>query len=262
MAEKNTICALVCGGSKGIGYASAMKLADMGFSVTLLSRNEEDLKKAVAHLSTNAGQRHYYISIDTNEIEALKKAVIAKSNEIGHPYLILINNSGGPAAGPILQAKNEEFEAAFKQHLLVNHSLTTLLKEEMIQHKFGRIINIISTSVKQPLPNLGVSNTIRAAVANWSKTMATELAPYDITVNNVLPGATATDRLSAIIDNKSNKLNISTDEVEKEMIQEIPMKRFARPEEVAAAVAFLASKDASYITGINIPVDGGRTGCL
>jgi 3-oxoacyl-[acyl-carrier protein] reductase len=132
----------------------------------------------------------------------------------------------------------------------------------MIDNKFGRIINIISTSVKQPLPNLGVSNTIRAAVANWSKTMASELAQFGITVNNVLPGATSTDRLNAIIENKSNKLNLSKNTVEEEMMNEIPMKRFAKPEEVAAAVAFLASDEASYITGINIPVDGGRTSSL
>ena len=132
----------------------------------------------------------------------------------------------------------------------------------MIDNKFGRIVNIISTSVKQPLPNLGVSNTIRAAVANWAKTLANELAVHGITVNNVLPGATATDRLSVIIENKSNKLNQPLDKVEEEMKNEVPMKRFAKPEEVASAVAFLVSDEASYITGINIPVDGGRTSSL
>jgi 3-oxoacyl-[acyl-carrier protein] reductase len=137
-----------------------------------------------------------------------------------------------------------------------------LLMPAMIGNKFGRIVNIISTSVKQPLPNLGVSNTIRAAVANWSKTLANELAVHGITVNNVLPGATATDRLSAIIENKSNKLNLPQEKVEEEMKNEVPMKRFAKPEEVAAAVAFLVSDEASYITGINIPVDGGRTSSL
>jgi 3-oxoacyl-[acyl-carrier protein] reductase len=258
----NQLAALVCGGSKGIGNASAHKLAAMGYHVTLIARNEADLESAVAGLPIHGENKHSYIAIDTNDIEGLISKIKEKSTEIGLPYLVLINNSGGPAAGQISTAKNEEFEAAFRQHLLVNHSIAMLLKDGMIAAKFGRIINIISTSVKQPLPNLGVSNTIRAAVANWSKTLATELAPHGITVNNVLPGATSTDRLAAIIKNKSTKLNIDENLVEKEMLHEIPMGRFAKPEEVAAAVAFLASHDASYITGINIPVDGGRTGCL
>ncbi len=253
---------LVCGGSKGIGNASAMKLAEMGYSITLLARNQEDLQKAIANLPSPKGQVHHYIAADGNDLAGLEAKVIAKAKEIGKPFLILVNNSGGPAAGPVSSAKIEEFEAAFRQHLLVNHTLVSILKQGMIDNKFGRIINIISTSVKQPLPNLGVSNTIRAAVANWSKTMANELAQFGITVNNVLPGATSTDRLNAIIENKSNKLNISKNTVEEEMMNEIPMKRFAKPEEVAAAVAFLASDEASYITGINIPVDGGRTACL
>lgn len=258
----NKKAALVCGGSKGIGYASAHKLAAMGYHMTLLARNEEDLKTAVALLPIIGDNKHSYIAIDTNDIDNLILKIKEKSAEIGLPYLVLINNSGGPAAGQISSAKNEEFEAAFRQHLLVNHSISMLLKEDMISNQFGRIINIISTSVKQPLPNLGVSNTIRAAVANWSKTLASELAKYGITVNNVLPGATSTDRLASIIKNKSTKLNLDESVVEKEMLHEIPMQRFAKPEEVAAAVAFLASADASYITGINIPVDGGRTGCL
>ena len=254
--------ALVCGASKGIGNASAMKLAEMGYAVTLLARNEEDLENAVANLPCPNGQVHHYISADGNDLAGLEAKVSAKVKEIGKPYLILVNNSGGPAAGPVSNAKIEEFEAAFRQHLLVNHTLVSILKQGMIDNKFGRIINIISTSVKQPLPNLGVSNTVRAAVANWSKTMANELAPFGITVNNVLPGATSTNRLNAIIENKSNQLNLSKSTMEEEMMNEIPMKRFAKPEEVAAAVAFLASEEASYITGINIPVDGGRTACL
>jgi 3-oxoacyl-[acyl-carrier protein] reductase len=159
-------------------------------------------------------------------------------------------------------SKNEEFISAFNNHLIANHTLVSLLLEGMKAHKFGRIVNIISTSVKQPLPNLGVSNTIRAAVANWAKTLANELAPFHITVNNVLPGATATGRLASIIETKSSKLQKEYKDVEEEMLAEIPMKRFGQPEEIANAVAFLASKEASYITGINLPVDGGRTGNL
>lgn len=260
MSDWNQKRALVCGGSKGIGWASAYQLADRGVGITLLARNEDDLKKAIAKLPKPNNQRHDYIACDTNNLNELKEQVLKKIENKG--YDILINNSGGPAAGMISNAKNEEFVAAFQQHLIVNHTLTMLVVEYMKKNNMGRIINIISTSVKQPLPNLGVSNTIRAAVANWSKTMANELAIYGITVNNVLPGATATDRLAAIIQNKSQKSGKSTDEIREEMLAEIPMHRFAHPEEVAAAVCFLASSDASYITGINIPVDGGRTGSL
>ena len=126
----------------------------------------------------------------------------------------------------------------------------------------GRIINVISTSVKQPLPNLGVSNTIRGAVAQWSKTLAAELGPFNITVNNVLPGATRTDRLAAIIKNKSAKTGVTEEEAAAEMAREIPLRRFAEPEEIANAIGFLAGPGGAYINGINLPVDGGRTGCL
>lgn len=262
MNSLKNIHALVCGGSRGIGLASALKIAEMGASVTLLSRSENDLKTALEKLSTADGQAHSFIACDTNDIPNLKLKILQKVSENGAPFLILVNNSGGPPSGLISEAKNEEFVAAFQQHLIVNHTICTLLIDDMKKAKFGRIVNIISTSVKQPLPNLGVSNTVRAAVANWSKTMANELAPYGITVNNVLPGATATDRLSSIISTKASKVNKTIEEISHEMMNEVPMKRFASPEEIAAAVGFLVSKEASYITGINVPVDGGRTACL
>lgn len=254
--------ALVCGGSKGIGLASAKKLAEMGIQVTLLARNENDLKQAISELSFHNGQKHSYISCDTNNIENLRVAIQKRIAVLDSGFDILVNNSGGPPAGPISNAKNEEFLAAFHQHLIVNHTISMILVDKMKENNYGRIINVISTSVKQPLPNLGVSNTIRAAVANWSKTLATELAPFGITVNNVLPGATNTERLTSIIENKATKTGKSIDDVKEEMIAEIPARRFADPKEIAAAVCFLASEDASYITGINIPVDGGRTGNL
>ncbi len=128
--------------------------------------------------------------------------------------------------------------------------------------RYGRIINVISTSVKQPLPNLGVSNTVRGAVANWAKTLANELGEFEITVNNVLPGATATGRLTSIINNKAEKTGLSIEQVAEGMKAEIPLKRFAEPVEVANAIVFLASPQASYINGINLPVDGGRTKSL
>jgi 3-oxoacyl-[acyl-carrier protein] reductase len=255
--------ALVCGGSKGIGFASAIYLAEMGAKVTILARNESDLQEAVTALpSPNPDIKHSYIACDTNNIEELKSKIIAKQSEQGQPYLILVNNSGGPPAGPISSAKNEDFQAAFHQHLIVNHTISLLLIPAMKKNHFGRIINVISTSVKQPLPNLGVSNTIRAAVANWSKTMANELAKDGITVNNVLPGATETDRLATIIQNKAAKTGSLLQSVTAEMLHEIPAGRFGQPREIAAAIGFLASTESSYITGINIPVDGGRTGNL
>jgi 3-oxoacyl-[acyl-carrier protein] reductase len=178
------------------------------------------------------------------------------------PVNILVNNTGGPPAGPIISAKAEEFLSAFNNHLLCNHLLVQACVEGMKNTHYGRVVNIISTSVKQPLPNLGVSNTIRAAVANWSKTMANELGKFGITVNNVLPGATATQRLAGIIENKSQKTHVSIEAVKQEMLHEIPLGRFAEAAEIANAVAFLVSPAAAYINGINLPVDGGRTGNL
>lgn len=258
LSNKN---ALVCGGSKGIGWASAKLLAEAGCTVFLLSRNENDLKAACRSLPTPNDQNHSYIACDMIQTELLKTLVENLTQRMG-PIHILINNSGGPAAGPITLAKTDEFITAIKQHLLAAHVLVQTLLNGMKNSGYGRIINIISTSVKQPLPNLGVSNTLRGAMANWAKTLANELGIYGITVNNVLPGATRTERLESIIQKKSIELQCDKEKVEEEMMKEIPMKRFGTPEEVAAAVLFLASPLASYINGINIPVDGGRTSSL
>lgn len=255
------INALVCGGSKGIGLASAVKLAEMGANVTLLSRNIEKLSMALDTLPViHSQQTHGYISIDLGDASHLETKI--KNHFRDKTFSILINNSGGPEAGPVSQAEPESFLKAFHQHLIASHLLTQTLIPGMKKSQYGRIINIISTSVKIPLSGLGVSNTIRGAMASWSKTLSNELAPFGITVNNVLPGATATERLDEIINNKSKKLMKDKSSVTEEMVREIPMGRFAKPEEIAAAVGFLASPEASYITGINIPVDGGRTGCL
>jgi 3-oxoacyl-[acyl-carrier protein] reductase len=252
--------AIVCGSTQGIGKASAIELALLGASCVLVARNEIKLSEAVEDLDTSHGQKHKFIVADFQHPHEVKEKAeaFAKSNNVH----ILINNTGGPNSGPILSADIEEFRIAFNNHLICNHILVQALIEGMKKEKYGRIINIISTSVKVPLKNLGVSNTIRAAVANWSKTMANELAPFGITVNNVLPGATNTQRLKSIIENKSTKTGESADALSREMTKEIPMQRFADPSEIAAAVAFLASPAASYITGINVPVDGGRTGSL
>lgn len=253
--------ALVCGSTQGIGKAVAMELAALGAHVTLVARNEAALKQTKSELPTNSTQLHTYLCVDFNEPEKLKTLTDAFIQRSG-PIHILVNNTGGPPSGPIVQAKTEEFISAFNAHLICNHILVQSCMEGMKNAGYGRIINIISTSVKMPLPNLGVSNTIRAAVGNWAKTLANELGSFNITVNNVLPGATATQRLSSIIDNKALKANVEAELVKKEMLHEIPMKRFAEASEIANAVAFLASPAASYINGINLPVDGGRTGNL
>jgi 3-oxoacyl-[acyl-carrier protein] reductase len=253
--------AIVCGSTQGIGKAIALELANLGASVTLIARNEDALKATKLELNTDAGQLHSYLCVDFSKPQELKQ--IVESYLQRQPNVqILINNTGGPPGGPIVQAKTDEFLAAFNNHLVCNHILVQACVEYMKNAKYGRIINIISTSVKQPLANLGVSNTIRAAVANWSKTLAGELGKFNITVNNVLPGATSTVRLKTIIENKSLKTGHAMDSVTNEMISEIPMGRFAEASEIANAVAFLASPAASYINGINLPVDGGRTGCL
>ncbi len=253
--------AIVCGSTQGIGKAVAIELANLGASVTLVARNEQSLKAVKQELNTSFGQLHSYLCVDFSDPAELRSLIDAYMHRQGIVH-ILVNNTGGPPAGPANAAKTEEFLSAFNNHLICNHILAQACLEGMKNARYGRIINIISTSVKQPLPNLGVSNTIRAAVASWAKTLANELGRFNITVNNVLPGATATQRLQSIIENKSAKTGHSLDNVREEMLHEIPMGRFAEAHEIANAVAFLASPAASYINGINLPVDGGRTGCL
>lgn len=253
--------ALVCGSTKGIGFAIAKQFAACGANVTLMSRNGALLERLIRDLPCEDGQTHDFLVADFTRPEQVKDAIQVKV-QAHYIYNILVNNNGGPAPGPVLHAREEEFLTAFNAHLLSSHYLVQALSDGMRQSGYGRIINIISTSVKIPLKGLGVSNTIRGAVANWSKTLANEIAPHGITVNNILPGATATDRLKQIIEGKSTKMNESVEAVEKEMLSEIPMNRFAQPEEIAFAAAFLASPFAAYITGINVPVDGGRTGNL
>jgi len=254
--------ALVGGSTQGIGRAVAEVLAQMGATVTLLARNEERLQQTATELPTPAGQAHDYIVADFASAAVVAAQVHTYLE--GHPdgFDILVNNTGGPAGGPILAAPADAFRAAFEQHLVCNHVLAQAVIPAMQARQYGRIINIISTSVKQPLPNLGVSNTVRAAVGNWAKTLANEIASQGITVNNVLPGATVTQRHTSLIEQRAAQTGQSTAIIEENLLQLIPVHRFGQAEEIAAAVAFLASPAAGYITGTNVPVDGGRTGNL
>jgi len=253
--------ALVCGASRGIGNAIAVLYAKLGANVTLVARNASILERVVRDLDISKGQKHDFIAADFSKPEELREKLKLKIFE-PKIFHILVNNTGGPPAGLAIDAELHEFTSAFTNHLLCNQVLVQSVVDGMRASGYGRIINIISTSVKVPIKGLGVSNTIRGAVGNWSKTLANELGQYGITVNNILPGATATDRLKQIIEGKASKQNNSIEEVNTEMLEEIPLKRFASPEETAYAAAFLASEYAAYITGINLPVDGGRTPSL
>jgi 3-oxoacyl-[acyl-carrier protein] reductase len=252
--------AVICGSTQGIGLAIAEELALLGANCTLVARNEEALKAAVHNLDIALRQQHHYLVADFSKPDEVKKNI--EEHVKHHPVHILINNTGGPQAGPVTDATEEAFLHAFNQHLICNHILTKAVVPSMKKEGYGRIINIISTSVKTPLKNLGVSNTIRGAVASWAKTMANELGQFNITVNNLLPGNIITQRLSSIIEGTAKRGNVLIDIVEKNMKEDIPMKRFGDTSEIAAVAAFLASPAASYVNGTSIPVDGGKTGSI
>ena len=250
--------AIVCGSTQGIGEAAAIELAKLGANITLIARNESKLLNVLNELDKSQGQVHSFICIDFSDSEKLKEEV----NLLKGSYHILVNNTGGPAGGPITDAKTQSFEDAFRMHLINNQILVQKVVEGMKAEGFGRIVNIISTSVKAPIAGLGVSNTIRAAVANWAKTLSIELGSYGITVNNVLPGFTNTNRLKSLITKKAEVQGKTEDEITNSMKSAVPAARFGTANEVANAVAFLCTPAASYINGINIPVDGGRTKSL
>lgn len=252
--------AIVCGSTQGIGKASAIELAQLGATVTLLARDESKLKLTLHELPSPHGQKHDFIIADFSFPDQVRTAIekFVSSNEVH----ILVNNTGGPPAGQAIDAKIEDFLSAINAHLICSQILVQTCSSSMKRNKYGRIINIISTSVKIPIKGLGVSNTVRGAMASWSKTLSLELAPFGITVNNVLPGSTKTGRIESIIQTRSQKSGRTQDEIRQEMIDEVPAGRMAEPSEVAAAVAFLASPAAGYINGVSLPVDGGRTGSL
>ena len=250
--------AIVCGSTQGIGEASAIELAKLGANITLIARNESKLLKVLNNLDTSQGQTHSFLGIDFSDTQSLKEKIDTLSDD----YHILINNTGGPAGGPITDANTNAFEDAFRMHLVNNQLLVQKVIKGMKAANFGRIINIISTSVKAPIAGLGVSNTIRAAVASWAKTLSIELGAYGITVNNVLPGFTNTNRLKSLIAKKAEVQGKSEEEIASAMKSSVPANRFGQANEVANAVAFLCSPAAAYINGINLPVDGGRTASL
>lgn len=253
--------AIVCGSSQGIGKAIALQFAESGASVILVARNEDKLRSVLRELNTNKKQNHSFILADFSEPDVLRKKIhnFVSENPAVH---ILVNNTGGPKTGEAYSADVNDYTDAFKKHLVCNQIMVQAIGEGMKKEKYGRIINIISTSVRQPIPNLGVSNTTRAAVASWAKTLSKELAPFGITVNNILPGATKTERLSSIFKARSAGTGKSIEEIEKEWLSEIPAGRFGEPEELAYAAAFLASPLAGYINGVSLQVDGGRISCL
>jgi len=247
--------ALVCGGSRGIGLASAQELSGLGCRCILVSRNRAHLDEALKSLPP-VREAHTAIAADLGRDEDLDSLIQTLGQETIH---ILINNSGGPAGGPVLEAEPAAYTDAFRQHLVSGQRLATAVVPGMRKAAYGRIINILSTSVKAPLPNLGVSNTTRWAVAAWAKTLAGEVAPWAITVNNVLPGSTQTDRLKSLVRQQAENQGITEEAVENQWLSTIPMGRFGHPEEIAALVAFLASPAAAYITGTSIQADGGKT---
>ncbi|MBX2921361.1 MAG: SDR family oxidoreductase [Chitinophagaceae bacterium] len=253
--------AVICGSSQGIGLAIAKAFALQGARCILMARNAKALEKAVGLLQTNNGQIfHQYAVADFADPVAVQTAIgniIAEQN-----IHILVNNTGGPKPGLITEASPLLFEQAFRQHVVNNQQLVQAVLPGMKQASWGRIINIVSTSVRIPINNLGVSNTIRLAVAGWAKTLANEVGAFNITVNNILPGFTNTQRLESVIQIAMTEKNISREKAISILQSEIPMKRFGEPEEIAHLAAFLASPAASYITGTSIPVDGGRTGAI
>jgi len=250
--------ALVCGASQGIGRAAAIELARLGASVTVVARSEEALGEVVTEMSSDGGQKHGYLVADFSNRDALREKVAGHVAAVGTVH-VLVNNTGGPPAGPVLDADEAALTQAFGNHLLCNQMLVQSVAPGMKQAGFGRIINIISTSVIAPIRGLGVSNTIRGAVANWARTLAGELAPHGITVNNILPGFVDTQRLRSIFEGKAKRTGTTYEAVLAQALATIPTGRLGDPAELGAVIGFLASPEASYLNGVNLPVDGGRT---
>lgn len=252
--------AVIGGSTRGIGLAIAQEMASLGANCVLLARDEEALHKAVSGLENTGGQRHHFLVADFSnpgELQPVIEGFVRHS-----PVHILVNNTGGPKPGLIADEEEEKFLQAFRMHVICNQLLAKAVIPGMKAAGYGRIINIISTSVRIPIANLGVSNTIRAAVASWAKTLSNEVGQYNITVNSILPGYTKTDRLDSLITTNAAKTGMSREALSREMEARVPMRRFGEASEIAAVAAFLASPAASYVNGVAIPVDGGNTGTI
>lgn len=253
--------AIVCGSTDGIGKATAIELAANGCDITLVARNEDKLIETITSIpKLTEKQEHLYIKADFNDTNSLGLAVNKFINQLDKSVHILVNNSGGPKGGSLLEAELDEFRETFERLLVANQIMAQAIAPIMKKNKYGRIINIISTSVKQVIPGLGVSNTIRGSVAQWAKTLAMELGPYQISVNNILPGYTETKRLNELAKSKALKEKSTTHEIKKNWENNTILKRLASPEEIANVIVFLSSEKSSYITGQNISVDGGKIG--
>ena len=248
--------ALVCGGSDGIGRAAAHELALLGAEVTVLARRADALAQVRDALPAERGRTHHALVVDMDDPDALRAAV--GTHVAAHPVQILVNNTGGPPGGAAHAAAPQAFESAFRRHLIGGQVLVQTVLPAMRAARWGRIVNVVSTSVREPIANLGVSNTVRGAVAGWAKTLSRELASHGITVNNVLPGYTRTGRIDAIVSERVARTGESAAAVIAAMQATVPAGRFADAAETAAAIAFLCAPAAAYINGVSLPVDGGR----
>ena len=248
--------ALVCGASQGIGEATAKTLAKAGANVTVCARNEVALNALVAVLQDLSNGEHRALVLDLEDTSAVQAGAERLLAERG-PVHVLVNNAGGPPGGPLLNNEVVDFEAPFRRHLHAAHTLVKTLAPAMESEGFGRTIQIISTSVKEPIPNIGLSNTLRGAMASWAKSLSRELAPC-ITINNVLPGFTDTSRLGSLSSSIQARTGQSAELVRQGWLAQVPIGRLIDPLETACAITYLALPASGGIRGISLAVDGGR----